>query len=317
MKNFLFFTIILSVIIFSACSKDDSERATDTKPTPVGKILYDRGEQIYSLDLRSGAKSIYFEQNNYLLNSWDVSWDERTRLETSSIAGDFQNIEFRFVNPSNGTIEHQITYPRSAGEDRTTSGRLVGDRSQILIEPDFNHGIILLDQEGNILKHLRTVNGKDLTLGDKAIMLADKSILFTFDNKFILKTSPPYDDIVTIKEMNYSEWGNVNSNKDGSKISVRIDKHIYLMNIDGTGLRQVTDSQTHEREGIFSPDGNFLLIAADYQPATSRPGTWSLNIVPLDGAIHSVGKNPSKSVIVVKEHGREIVEKGDNYMLWR
>lgn len=318
MENIRFLGIfVFFFLCFTACSKDDNGEVNSSTQNLNGKILYDKGENIYSFDLRSGAKSIYFEHNNYSLNGWDVSWDGLTRLETSSIAGDFQNIRFRFVNPSNGVIEHEIIYPRSAQEDRLTSGKLVGHKSQILLEPDLNHGIVLLDLEGNIVKHFRTVNGKNLTLGDKAMMLADKSILFTFDNKYILKTSPPYDEIVAIKEMNYSDWGNVHSSKDGSKLSVRIDKHIYIMNSDGTDLIQVTDSQTQEREGIFSPDGNFLLIAADYQPATSRPGTWSLNIIPLDGTKHIVGKTPSEAVIVVKEQNNENVEKGDNYMLWR
>lgn len=309
--------LVCLILFFSACSKDNNGDTGPSNQGPTGSILYDNGEKIYSLDLRTGAKEIYFEQNNYSLNSWDVSWDGRTRLETSSIAGDFQNIRFAFVNTANAEISKEIIYPRLAGEDRLIAGKLSPDNAHILLEPDFNHGIVLLDLAGTIVQHLRTVNGKNLTLGDRALMLADKSILFTFDGKHILKTSPPYDEIVAIKEMSYADWGNIHSSRDGSKLSVRIDKHIYVMNSDGTDFIQVTDSQTQEREGIFSPDGKFLLVAADYQPGTIRPGTWSLNIIPLDGGIHRVGRDPSLSVIVVKEQNSSNVEKGDNYMLWR
>ncbi|MFD2744310.1 MULTISPECIES: TolB family protein [Sphingobacterium] len=315
MKNCQY--LVCLVVFVFACSKDNDGAADKPSHTPTGNILYDNGEKIYSLDLSTGARKIYFEQNNYSLNSWDVSWDALTRLETSSIAGDFKNIRFSLINTGNGNISKEIIYPRLAGEDRLIAAKLTPDKSHILLEPDLNHGIVLLDLEGKIVKHLRTVNDKNLTLGDRALMLADNSILFTFGGKHILKTSPPYDEIVAIKEMNYSDWGNVHASRDGLKLSVRIDKHIYIMNSDGTELTQATDSQTQEREGIFSPDGNFLLVASDYQPATFRPGTWSLNIVPLDGSKHIVGKNPSASVIVVKEQNSENVERGDDYMLWR
>ncbi|MFD2599071.1 TolB family protein [Sphingobacterium corticis] len=315
MKNIHFLVYLIAFV--SACSKDNNVDDDRSNLTPTGNILYDNGEKTYSLDLSSGTKKIYFDQNNYSLNGWDVSWDGLLRLETSSIAGDFQHIKFNFVQTGNGAISKEIIYPRLAGEDRLIAGKLSPDNSHILLEPDLNHGIVLLDLEGNIVKHLQTVNGKNLTLGDRALMLADKSILFTFDGKHILKTHPPYDEIVAIKEMSYSEWGNMHCSRDGSKISVRIDKHIYVMNSDGTELKQVTDSQTQEREGVFSPDGNFLLVVSDYQPATFRPGTWNLNIIPLDGSIHTVGSNPSQSVIVVKEQNSSNVERGDDYMLWR
>ncbi|MFD2595126.1 TolB family protein [Sphingobacterium griseoflavum] len=318
MKNVGFTNIFISLMLLAVgCSKANREEDGAGSQNLTGHILYDRGEKIYSLDLRSGEKSIYFEQNNYALNGWDVSWDGLTRLETSSIAGDFQNIKFSFVNTTSGEPSKETIYPRLAGEDRLTAGKLSADKAHILIQPDLNHGIVVLDSDGNIVTHLRTVNGKNLTLGDEACMLADNSIVFTFDGQHILKTSPPYDEIVAIKEMNYPDWGNINCNQDGSKISMRIDKHIYVMNSDGAALMQVTDSPTQERAGVFSPDGKFLLIASDYQPATFRPGTWSLQIIPLDGEMHTVGKNPSPKVIAVKALDDAALETGDNYMLWR
>lgn len=309
--------LLLTSTLFLACSKDNSGNLNDPNTNLSGQILYDSNEQIYSVDLRTGQKQVYFDHNNYSLNGWDVSWDAAQRLETSSIAGDFDNIMFRFINTANAEVVHEIVYNRSVGEDRDISGLLNTNQDFIIIQPDLGHGIIVIDREGKIAKHLKVVNGKDLTLGDQAHWLPDNSIIFTFDKKFILKTSPPYDEIVPIKEMNYAEWGNINSSKDGSKLSLRIDKHIYVMNADGTNLTQVTDSPKQEREGVFSPDGTHLLIAANHQPATFHAGRWDLNIIPLDGNKHQVGDDPSASVFVVKEKDREIVERGSGVMLWR
>ena len=211
---------------------------------------------------------------------------------------------------------NSLIYENPNAEDRQISGLLSPNNSLILIQPDFNHGIVIIDIEGNVKHHLPIVNDTELTLGDKVIWLPNNSILFTFD-KFILKSDPPYTSITSVKEMNYSDWGNIHANQDGSKIALRIDKHIYLMKADGTDLVQVTESDREEREAVFSPDGRHLLVAANYYPGTFHSGTWDLNIIPADGNKYKVGNNPGDEVFVIQPNKMGNVEKARNWMLWR
>jgi WD40 repeat protein len=66
---------------------------------------------------------------------------------------------------------------------------------------------------------------------------------------------------------NSQNIGNYSVSPDGKKIAfVRraapgAPRHVYMMNIDGTGTRQVTSSKTSEENDVsFSPDGNSLMV---------------------------------------------------------
>ena len=106
----------------------------------------------------------------------------------------------------------------------------------MLIEADLDNGVVVIDTEGNVLHHLEGINDSMLKLGDDALWLPDNSILLTLDDRYILRTPPPYTSLTLVKEMNYEQWGNLHSNRDGSKISLFIGNHIYLMDFDGSTL---------------------------------------------------------------------------------
>jgi len=314
--NIIFLLLIGLVLSISGCSKtNDSTEISETNNLN-GVLLYDSGEHTYKLDLSTSTRSIYFPRNNYSLNGWDVSWDGGLRLETENVTGEFDKVRFKLVNSESNTITKEFVYENPNSEDRQINGLLSPDKSLIVIQPDFKHGIVIIDTEGNVKHHLSSVNNTELTLGDEVVWLPNNSILFTF-GKFILKSDPPYTSITRIKEMQYSDWGNINANADGSKISLRIDKHIYLMKADGTDLVQVTESDREEREAVFSPDGRYLLVAADYYPGTFHSGTWTLNIIPADGNEYKVGNKPGDGVFVIRPNSGENEEKARNRMLWR
>lgn len=66
---------------------------------------------------------------------------------------------------------------------------------------------------------------------------------------------------------NSQNIGNYAVSPDGKKIAFTrraatgAPRHVYIMNIDGTGTRQVTNSKTSEENDVnFSPDGNSLMV---------------------------------------------------------
>ncbi|KGE12829.1 TolB family protein [Sphingobacterium deserti] len=307
---------LLLLLTLWSCSKNSNTPDEPDNGNLCGNLLYDAGEQSYRLDLASNKRSVYFDRNTYALNGWDVSWDGGTRLETGSVTGEFDKVNFKLINTANGALIKEFNYDTPNSEDRQISGLLSPDGNLILIQPDFNHGIVIIDTDGKVQHHLPVVNNTPLTLGDEVVWLPNNGILLTFQH-FILKSDPPYNTITPIKEMNYADWGNINVNRDGSKITVRVDKHIHLMHADGSKMLQVTDSDRQEREAVFSPDGNHLLVAADHYPGTFHSGTWNLNIIPADGKKYTVGNNPEESVRVIQPDGQQQPEKAANRMLWR
>ena len=137
-----------------------------------------------------------------------------------------------------------------------------------------------------------------LKLGDDALWLPDNSILLTLDDRYILRTPPPYTSLTLVKEMNYEQWGNLYSNRDGSKISLFIGNHIYLMDIDGSNLIQVTDSNRSENFAKFSPNDKYLLVRSDYihAPVSGR-SVWNLKIIPNDGRKYHL-ENDKEAILV-------------------
>jgi Tol biopolymer transport system component len=53
---------------------------------------------------------------------------------------------------------------------------------------------------------------------------------------------------------------------------------VYVVNADGSGLRQLTDSPAHDGLGTVSPDGNYIAFLSD------RDGQWSVYVMRPNGS---------------------------------
>jgi WD40 repeat protein len=60
-----------------------------------------------------------------------------------------------------------------------------------------------------------------------------------------------------------------NTVKSGSSAD---DRHVWIMNFDGTGLRQLVTSIGNEDVGDFSPDGNYMILTQGIAYAAIGPG---------------------------------------------
>jgi Tol biopolymer transport system component len=85
------------------------------------------------------------------------------------------------------------------------------------------------------------------------------------------------------KPENSSSWpGDIPTDNQGSQILMMSDRagswDVYVMNADGSGLRQLTDSPARDGLGTVSPDGNYIAFVTD------RDGTWSIYIMRPNGS---------------------------------
>jgi hypothetical protein len=289
-KAIVFFWTIIS---FMSCSKDSDDGITPAPNSLQGKIIYEYTHDVKMIDLSNMNESIFFSYNAYSTKGWDLSVDGKLRLISEREPGTVRGVTFKLVNVADGSIRKEFEYLPPVGTNQNYSGKLSHDASLILIDPDFDNGIVIIDTNGEIKYHLEGINDEALTLGDNAYWLPDNSILIEFKDKYILRSSPPYTTLSLVKEMNYEQWGNLRTSVDGQKISLFIDKHIHLMNVDGSGLIQVTESSGTENLAEFSPDGRQLLVGTEYvhAPYSSR-SNWKLKIIPADGKLYNIDESP-------------------------
>lgn len=318
------YAFILAVLS-SSCGKSDSPTPDDglnggtTLPADLeGTLLYDWvDEGVLAVNVSTGIKSTFIT-DDVRGHGFDVSRDGKLRLTAGDIQGNYDATQYTLSNTADGGIISQFTFYPPNGGSKYNHGKLSPDNTMIAIPPTFDEGIILLDVEGNLIEHLEGLNNEPFDRNDNVEWLPDNALLFTHGN-YILKADPPYNQATLVKEMNYESWGSIHASQDGQKLTVRIDKHIYLMNIDGSGLTQVTESNFDEIEAVFSPNGNYLLVGTDYRRTGPFGAIWELKIIPADGKRYNVDPiTPnSEGVIPVIPVGEDKPEASDGIMLWR
>lgn len=310
-----------ALVLFLSCSKDNNPGPGDGIPLPAdltGTLLYDWvDEGVLAVDVRTGQKSVFLT-DDIRRNGFDVSRDGRLRLTAHDIQGNYYDTQYTLSNVADGSIVSQFTFYPPNGGSRFNHGKLSPDNKLIAIPPTLDEGIIVVDTEGRMVVHIENINGEPFDLYDDVEWLPGNALLFTHGN-YILRSSPPYTEATLVKEMNYESWGSIHPSPDGQRLAVCIDKHIYLMGIDGGNLTQVTESNFQENKAVFSPNGNYLLVGTDYRRTGAFGAIWELKIIPADGRLYNVDpiEPNSKGVIPVIAIGEDRPEASDGIMLWR
>lgn len=315
--NKLYAWLSATVLVLAAlsCSKGDEDpNPNGMKTGLMGKLLYTFVGTVSELDLATNVERIYFTFNTYGFNDWNMGLDGQYRLLSEREPGEYYLTKFTLVKNADGIIAGEFNYDSPNDNGTNYVGLLSPDNTKMLVQPDLHNGIVIADLEGNVLTHLEGINNGTenitLGLGDEVLWLPDHSILFTADERYILRSAPPYTNVNLVREMPYTQWGNLTVNHAGTKIALQVDKHIRLMDVDGQNLVQVTESNGLERSAVFSPDDKYLAVAKKYGDISY----WNLAIVPNDGKIHNMDSDPS--VIRVQPEGENILAAVDGNFVW-
>lgn len=308
---------VLSMLSIS-CSKDgnDGENGGDWPSLP-GYIYHQYTTEVQRVDMRTGEESHFFQYSAYGTAGWSMSPDGTLRLVSHRDAGVYDRNRFTVVSGADGRIIKEFDYVPLRGNSTANVGKISYDNSLILVEPDGDNGIVITDMDGNFKYGMDGIGELgDFSRGDRVYWLPGNSILILFNGRRLLRSDPPYTGLNLIKEMNYENWGNVRVRPDGKKISFYIDKHLYMMDIDGENLVQVTESAEDVAFGEFSPDGNYLLVAADYFHAPASGGShWFLKIIPADGKKYNLDSDPQ--VIPLIPNGSSRIVRANGVTAWR
>lgn len=307
-------TVLLTLL--AGCSKKDNNDNGMRRHNLKGHILHQYTSDVKKINAATGDESAFFSYSAYSNVGWDLSRDGTLRIMAEREAGVYDRTRIMLINVADGTIIKDFDYIPPRGNNTNNMGELSFDNSLILIEPDYDNGIVILNTDGEQLHQLDAINGQALSTGDRATWLPDNSILICFDNRYILRTDPPYTSLSLVKEMNYESWGNLRVSNSGTRLSMYINNHVYTMDVDGNNLTQVTESNGEEIFGEFSPDDRHLLIGADYFHApASRNSHWFLKAIPADGKKYNMDDGPG--VIPIVPNGSSHTVRANGVTRWR
>lgn len=324
MKNILFFTLFISLLLFS-CSKHDGPdngggNGRGGYPNDLTGTIYYKWatEGILKVSFPSAIGGSFIEDDTKL-NSFDISRDGQYRLtafNASTVGND--NVRFTLSNSTNGSIVHEFIY-NSPARNRFCKGQLSPDNTLILVESnDDEDGITILKTDGESVVRLDGIGGERFSMHDMMMWLPGNELLLTH-GKNIIRIPPPYNSGSLVKEMNYQDWGDLTVNHQGTQLAMRIDKHIYTMDIDGTNLKQVTTSNFKESKPLFSPDAKYLMVGSNYRQSSVMGYSWDIKIIPNDGQqynVDPVGAN-SVGVIPVIWNGKDKIATGSGQVIWK
>jgi hypothetical protein len=119
---------------------------------------------------------------------------------------------------------------------------------------------------------------------------------------------------------NFSVWATVLSvSASGSKLLLWLDGQVWIMNIDGSGLRQLTNAASEIAGAVFSPNEKIVLVSGlNYDEAEPAGQVWA---VPVDGVrvpiFNTLIKSTSAFPIQMLANDKLISVPFSSHMVWQ
>ncbi|UAY55415.1 TolB-like translocation protein [Arachidicoccus terrestris] len=314
MKNILLFITCIALCCASCSKKNTPAHPGEGQGYNLsGSLYFDWAtDGILKMDLRTG-ESVSILASDVRRNGWDISRDAKQLLyATASPDHDYDANQYTNIRVSDLDVVYQFKYYPTERED--SYGLLSPDETMIAVEPTFDDGIIILNQQGDVLANLDELGETKLRINvTRHAWMPDNSLLFTIgDHIYLSNTAFTAATLIkTVDNIGYRAWDALVVSPDGKKVAFTRGGHVWMMNSDGRNLAQITGSDLHEKACTFSPDGNYLLIGTEYVN-----NSWYLAVIPADGRQYNVGDEDADGRVIFLYDGN-IRQKGDGFAYWR
>jgi Tol biopolymer transport system component len=232
-----------------------------------------------------------------LTNNTEFNNPQFGSMDMPSISGDGSKIAFQyndgdgyeiFVINSDGTELAQLTDIPAGDCSASSSEPIISDDGSKIafFRVDFNtwnRGIFVINSDGTGEQQLTENFDRDFSMsgdGSKIAFLGSDDFDFQY---FVINSDGTGLTKLTQNSNNYQDANNnVNPpsapsiSDDGSKIAfegyVGSDREIFVINSDGTGLKQLTDNTEDDWAPAISGDGSRIAFQrTEYQEVTSNP----------------------------------------------
>lgn len=311
MRAYIVLVVAALFIAISSCKKDNrSGRQGGNFNYGTGSIYIRQGtEGITRINMSTGELSSVL--GNWSDAGWDISWDGSMGIKQVNRPADYLT-KYILFSTANGATVREIDF-----EPNDNSGGLPAispDGSKLALRPTLRDGLVILDMNGNVIKHVIGYgNDHEFEYLDPINWTPDGAILFKKGNS-LYRTSTDFSRASKIREIPFSDWqGAAVASLDGKKIALSAGGHIWMMSADGSDFHQITESNQAELAPSFSPDSKFIAIKANSRASLPGDGFNTaphLCLIPADGQVYKVYPGEDDRVIQVIVKGTSSNNEG-------
>ncbi|GIJ95229.1 TolB family protein [Capnocytophaga stomatis] len=370
-KVLVLITSLLGTMVCSSCSKEnggggelpplknfpgtlyidfatDGIRSYDFKTGKLVKVTNtDRGPGVTGYDFSYGSKEIalsigtsrtfdtYQDKQTFIMRPFEGKYTWYSTISDPNGIPSEGNI-FGFKYQYNGQSSEGQFYHEAAI-------RVSPNKRYIAVDGNYweDRGVLLFDtQTGKLLAEFYT-NQADLdyqstpvwTLNNE-LFFAIRGVLYRWKEDYGKKV----EQVLNINDGNGA--GYVAVNPQGTRVAFRYKKHLWIQNLDGSGLQQITTSPPSglskvdgEYQPVFSPDGRYIAFVGsptisqmwtDYDPLQPRlphvtvvGGSYGyVFIIPDDNKLYDL-KDPTSGAVMIKDNSGFSVAGYFSNMIWR
>ena len=292
--------------------------------------------------MRMGSSTSRFD-------SFDISWDGRKILLAMDVERSFNFDERRLVvrDKADGITYKDVNTQKNAvdvtfewGDIKSVFGRLSPNEQYVAVAAQHFSGLptsIVSLKDQKIIASWK-VDGVSLLQYGRPVWAKDNQVYFQI--KTSLYRAGPADGYQRAEKLLSFEDDTdyVQVNPQGTQVVFRQADHLWLANIDGTQLRQITTSKVRnptyggERRPTFSPDGKYIAFTAD----GTAGARWSdhdypdkswvsaagsefgyLAIIPANGKLYDLDDKKSGAIWLQQSEKRPTGIPCQQSLIWR